>query len=93
MLKLKLQYFAPWCKNWLLGRDPDAGKEWEQEEKGATKDDMLDGIIDSTDMSFNKLWEIVTDREARPWGCKESDMTEELNNHAWMALNNPKLCV
>ena len=51
-------------KSWLLGRDPDARKEWEQE-KGAIKDEMLDGIIDSTDMNFNKLWEIVTDREAR----------------------------
>ena len=31
-----------------------------------TEDEILDGIIDSTDMSFNKLWEIVTDREAHP---------------------------
>ena len=41
MLKLKLQYFAPWCKNWLLGRDPDAGKDWRQEEKGMAEEEMV----------------------------------------------------
>ena len=40
----------------------------------------LDGITDSMDMSLNKLWEMVKDREACPWGCKELEMTERLNN-------------
>ena len=44
----------------------------------------LDGIIDLMDMSLNKLWELVIDREASlacysPWGRKETDMTEGLN--------------
>ena len=42
MLKLKLQ--LPWPsdeKNWLIGKDPDAGKHWRQEEKGTTEDEMV----------------------------------------------------
>ena len=42
MLKLKLQYFGPPdAKNWLIGKDPDAGKDWRQEEKGMTEDEMV----------------------------------------------------
>ena len=48
-------------KNWLLGKDPDAGKDQRQEEKGMTEDEM-DDITDSMDMSLRKLQEIVKDR-------------------------------
>ena len=41
MLKLKLQYLATWCKSWLIWKDPDAGKDWGQEEKGTTADEMV----------------------------------------------------
>ena len=43
MLKLKLQYFGhpPDVKNQLIGKDPDAGKDWGQEEKGTTEDEMI----------------------------------------------------
>ena len=51
-------------KNWLIWKDPDAGKDLGQEEKGMTEDDMVDGKSDSMDMSLSKLQELVMDREA-----------------------------
>ena len=39
MLKLKLQYFD--VKSWLTWKDPNAGKDWRQEEKGLTEDEMV----------------------------------------------------
>ena len=73
--------WPPDVKNWLFGKDSDAGKDLGQEEKWATEDEMLDSITDSMDMSLSKLPEIVKDRKAcSPWGRKELDTTEQLNN-------------
>ena len=43
MLKLKLQYFGylMHAKSWLIWKDPDVGKDWRQEEKGTTEDEMV----------------------------------------------------
>ena len=46
--------WPPDAKNWLTGKDHDAGKDWRQE-KGTTEDEMLDGITDSMDMGLSKL--------------------------------------
>ena len=54
--------WTPDVKSWLIGKDPDAGKDWRQEKKRATEDKMV--VLYSTDMSLSKLQEIVKDRDA-----------------------------
>ena len=51
-------------KSWLIWKDPDVGKDWRQEDKGKTEDEMVGCITDSMDMSLGKLQELVMDREA-----------------------------
>ena len=62
----------PWpadVKSWLIGKDPDAGRDWGQEEKGMTEDEMVEwhhsisDVTDSMDKNLGKLREIVKDRE------------------------------
>ena len=51
-------------KNWLIGKDPDAGKDWRQKEKGTEENEILDSITDLMEMNSSKLQGIVKDRGA-----------------------------
>ena len=70
------------AKNWLLGKDPDAGNDEKWEEKGITDGEMVGCITDLMNMSLSKLQKMVKDRKA--WraavhGVAELDTTEQLN--------------
>ena len=67
MLKLKLQLFDHLLQRaHSLEKDPDAGKDWRQEEKGMAEYEMTEWHhwLYSVDMSLSKLQEMVKDREA-----------------------------
>ena len=75
--------WPPDAKNWLNGKDPDAGKDWRWEEKGMTEDEMVGWHHWLNGHEFE--WTLgVGDGQGvlgcwSPWGRKESDTTEQLN--------------
>ena len=75
--------WPPDAKNWLIWKDPDAGKDWRQEEKGTTEDEIVGWHYWLDGHEFEKA-PGVSDGQGDlvcccPWGHKESDMTEQLN--------------
>ena len=56
--------WPPHAESWLIGKDSDAGRDWRQEEKGTTEDDVAGCITDSMEVSLSELRELVMDREA-----------------------------
>ena len=75
--------WPPHTKSWLIGKDPDAGKDWGQEEKGTTEDEMAGWHYQLNGHEFE--WTPgVGDGQGglaccNSWGHKESDMSEWLN--------------
>ena len=73
----------PDMKSQLIGKDPDTGKDWGQEEKGVTEDEMVEWHHWLNGHEFEQT---PGNSEGQgslaccsSWGCKESDMTEQLN--------------
>ena len=69
-------------KKWLIRKGPDAGKDWRQEQKGMTEDEMVEWQLLLNGHEFEQALG-VGDGQASlaccsPWGRKELDMTEQL---------------
>ena len=84
MLKLKLQDLATWCKDLTLGEDPDAGRDWRQDEKGMTEDAMVGWHHHLNGHEFEQA---LGDAEGQgcpaccsPWGHKESDWAKTITD-------------
>ena len=91
MLKLKLQYlWPPDMKSRLIRKDPDAGKDWGQEEKRMTEDEMVGWHHRLSGHEFEQAPRVSDGQGGlaccSPWGYQESDTTEWLNwnERNWM---------
>ena len=79
--------WPPVAKNWLTGKDPDAGKDWRQEEKGMTEDEMIGWHHRLNGHGFEQALGVGDGQGSlaccSPWCCKESDTTELNWNSEW----------
>ena len=75
--------WLPDAKNWLIGKDPAAGKDWRREEKGTTEDKMAGWHHQLVGHEFEQAPGIGDGQGSlacfSPWGYRESDTTEWLN--------------
>ena len=79
--------WPPHVKSWLIGKDPDAGRDWGQEEKGTTEDEMAGWHHRLDGHEFEWTPGVCNGQRGLTccdsWGRKESDMTERLNWTDW----------
>ena len=80
-----LIFWPPDAKIWLIRKDPDAGKDWKQEEKQMTEDEVVEW---PHWLNGHEFEETLGDGEGQgslvccsSWGCKDLDMTERFNNN------------
>ena len=80
--------WPPDAKSWLIGKDPDAGKDWGQEEKGTTEDEMVGWHHWLNGHEFGKTLGVGDGQGGltcyNSWGRNEWDMTKQVN---WTELN------
>ena len=83
-------------KSWLIGKDPDAGNIWRQEEKGATEDEMVRW---HHRLNGHELEQTPVDGEGQgslvccsSWDCKELNTTEQLDNKGLLCARVSRLC-
>ena len=82
--------WPPHVKSWLVGKDPDAGRDWGQEEKGTTEDKMMRWHHRLDGHEFESTLGVGDGQGGLAccdsWGCKEPDTTEWLN---WLNWTDP----
>ena len=77
--------WPPDVKSWLIGKDPEFGKDWRRQEKGMTEDEMvgwhhrLNGYEQAPGVDGGQGSLVC----CSPWGCKELDTTEQMNWTDW----------
>ena len=80
-------FWPPDAKNWFIWKTPDAGKDWRQEEKGTTKDEMVGWHYHLDGHEFEQAVGVGDGQGnlvcCSPWGCKELDTIEWLNWTEW----------
>ena len=81
--------WPPDVKSWLIRKDPDAGKDWGQKEKGMTEDEMVGWHHRLNGHGFGGTLGVGDGQGGLvycgSWSCKESDTTEQLN-WTWLFL-------
>ena len=84
--------WPPGVKSWLTRKNPDAGKDWGKEEKGTTEDEMVGWHHRLNGHEFEQAPGGGEGQGSlaccSPWGCKELDTTERLNNRKWPYAQN-----